>query len=133
MLLEIRTSLWNKRLVNCRNQNLSLRLCPNIGLRSHPTTPTASQCSILWYYLLELDNNIIGIRHSVLEVGKQMKGGITGRLQIAKLRRLDKSLIECRLLSEDFPFHLISKDSNLLEKKVKCSLSFSFFFFPFLC
>lgn len=35
-----------------------------------------------------------------------MKGGITGRLQEAKLRRLDKSLIECRLLSEDFP-HLI--------------------------
>lgn len=38
-----------------------------------------------------------------------MKGGITGRLQKAKLRRLDKSLIdiECRLLSEDFPLHLI--------------------------
>lgn len=36
-----------------------------------------------------------------------MKGGITGRLQEAKLRRLDKSLIECRLLSEDFPLHLI--------------------------
>ncbi|XXG47933.1 hypothetical protein AAC387_Pa02g2494 [Persea americana] len=29
-----------------------------------------------------------------------MKGGITGRLQEAKLRRLDKLLIECRLLSE---------------------------------
>lgn len=38
-----------------------------------------------------------------------MKGGITGRLQEALLRRLDKSLIECRLLllSEDFPLHLI--------------------------
>lgn len=34
-----------------------------------------------------------------------MKGGITGRLQEAKLRRLDKSLIECRLLSEDFPLN----------------------------
>lgn len=33
-----------------------------------------------------------------------MKRGITGRLQEAKLRRLDKSLIECRLLllSQDF-------------------------------
>ena len=40
-----------------------------------------------------------------------MKGGITGRLQEAKLRRLDKSLIECRLLllSQDFPLHLIFK------------------------
>ena len=36
-----------------------------------------------------------------------MKGGITGRLQEAKLRRLDKSLIECRLLSSDFPLSLI--------------------------
>ena len=36
-----------------------------------------------------------------------MKGGITGRLQEAKLRRLDKSLIECRLLSEDFELSLI--------------------------
>lgn len=36
-----------------------------------------------------------------------MKGGITGRLQEAKLRRLDKSLIECRLLSEDFPLNKI--------------------------
>ena len=36
-----------------------------------------------------------------------MKGGITGRLQEAKLRRLDKSLIEYRLLSEDFPLYLI--------------------------
>ena len=34
-----------------------------------------------------------------------MKGGITGRLQEALLRRLDKSLIECRLLSEDFPLN----------------------------
>jgi hypothetical protein len=34
-----------------------------------------------------------------------MKGGITGRLQEAKLRRLDKSLIECRLLSEDLPLN----------------------------
>lgn len=35
-----------------------------------------------------------------------MKGGITGRLQEALLRRLEKSLIECRLLSSDFPLHL---------------------------
>jgi hypothetical protein len=35
-----------------------------------------------------------------------MKGGITGRLQVAKLRRLGKLLIECRLLSEDFPLKL---------------------------
>lgn len=34
-----------------------------------------------------------------------MKGGITDRLQEAKLRRLDKSLIECRLLSEDLPLN----------------------------
>jgi hypothetical protein len=34
-----------------------------------------------------------------------MKGGITGRLLFAKLRRLDKSLIECRLLSEDLPLN----------------------------
>lgn len=38
-----------------------------------------------------------------------MKGGITGRLQEALLRRLDKSLIECPLLSEDFPLHLRNK------------------------
>ena len=38
---------------------------------------------------------------------KETSYGITGRLQEAKLRRLDKSLIECRLLSEDFPLHLI--------------------------
>ena len=31
-----------------------------------------------------------------------MKGGITG---YKKLRRLDKSLIECRLLSEDLPLN----------------------------
>lgn len=35
-----------------------------------------------------------------------MKGGITGRLQEVKLRRLDKSLIECRPLSEDFPLNI---------------------------
>lgn len=34
-----------------------------------------------------------------------MTRGITGRLQEAKLRRLDKSLIECRRLSEDFLQH----------------------------
>ena len=33
---------------------------------------------------------------------KEASGGITGRPQEAKLRRLDKSLIECLLLSEDF-------------------------------
>mgnify|MGYP004455167487 CR=1 FL=1 len=31
----------------------------------------------------------------------------TGQLQEAKLLRLDKSLIECRLLSEAFPLYLI--------------------------
>ena len=31
----------------------------------------------------------------------------TGQLQEAKLRKLDKSLIECRLLSEAFPLYLI--------------------------
>lgn len=49
-----------------------------------------------------------------------MKGGITGRLQEAKLRRLDKSLIECRLLSEDFPLHLIregGREAKLREHK----------------
>ena len=40
-----------------------------------------------------------------------MKGGITGRLQEAKLRRLDKSLIECR------PLH-----KPLAEKALRASL-----------
>lgn len=42
-----------------------------------------------------------------------MKGGITGRLQEAKLRRLDKSLIECRLLSEDLPLREGGGKQNL--------------------
>ncbi len=37
---------------------------------------------------------------------KEASGGIMGRLQEALLRRLDKSLIECLLLSEDFLLHL---------------------------
>jgi len=48
-----------------------------------------------------------------------MKGGITGRLQEAKLRRLDKSLIECRLLSEDFPLHLIREGGGKLSELYK--------------
>ena len=48
-----------------------------------------------------------------------MKGGITGRLQKAKLRRLDKSLIECRLLSEDFPLHLIREGGGKLSELYK--------------
>ncbi|WJZ97161.1 hypothetical protein VitviT2T_015788 [Vitis vinifera] len=54
-----------------------------------------------------LKDRLGAVRHSGLEGGKQMKGGITGRLQEAKLRRLDKSLIECKLLSEDFELSLI--------------------------
>jgi len=58
-----------------------------------------------------------------------MKGGITGRLQEAKLRRLDKSLIECRLLSSDFPIFLfleaitrIFLDKPLAEKARRAPL-----------
>lgn len=48
-----------------------------------------------------------------------MKGGITGRLQEAKLRRLDKSLIECRLLSAGFPLHLIREGPRTLSELCK--------------
>ena len=48
-----------------------------------------------------------------------MTGGITGRLQKAKLRRLDKSLTECRLLSEDFPLHLIREGGGKLSELYK--------------
>ena len=40
---------------------------------------------------------------------RQVNGGVMGRLQKTKFRRLDKSLIECQLLNEDFPLHLIRK------------------------
>ena len=36
-----------------------------------------------------------------------ISGGVMGQLQKTKFRRLDKSLIECQLLNEDFPLHLI--------------------------
>ena len=44
------------------------------------------------------------------QVGRrQVNGGVMGRLQKTKFHKLDKSLIECQLLNEDFPLHLIRK------------------------
>ncbi|KAL5762765.1 hypothetical protein ACOSP7_019029 [Xanthoceras sorbifolium] len=81
----------------------------SIGRRSREKRLVSSRALVRSLVIYRNRKNLQ--KHSTLEEGKQMKGGIMSRLQEAKLRRLDKSLIECRLLllSQDFPLHLIFK------------------------
>ena len=50
---------------------------------------------------------------------RQVSGGLMGQLQKTKFHRLDKSLIECQLLNEDFPLHLIREGGAKLSELYK--------------
>jgi len=56
-----------------------------------------------------------------------------GQLQKTKFHRLDKSLIECQLLNEDFPLHLIreggEKHSELYKTDhyISCQSPFNYY------